>query len=345
MIDRRDFGKTRDGVSTSLYTLTNKNGASIQLTNYGAILVSVNVPDSAGKLANVNAGFPALEEYLKGHPMFGSTVGRFANRIGAGKFSIGSDVYKLAINNGPNHLHGGKVGFDKKVWKAEEIEGKGTAGVKFEVFSPDGDEGYPGNLHAYVTYSWDDENKLTMRFEATTDRETPVNLTNHAYFNLGGIGSGSIRQHVLQIHAHNSLEVDDTLIPTGKIIPVANTPLDFTTPKAIGQDIDKLKSTSGYDHCYVVDGTPGTLRPTATVVDPISKRAMEMQTTQPGVQLYTGNHLGGDERSAGLKSHEAFCLEAQHYPDSPNKPEFPSTFLMPGGNYLESSTYRFFVSA
>ncbi len=344
-IDRKDFGTTADGKKASLYTMTNARGASVQMTDYGAIIVSINVPDSEGKLANVNAGFDNLDEYLKGHPMFGATVGRFANRIAKGRFSIGSDEYKLFVNNGPNHLHGGKVGFDKKLWKVQEAGDQTADSLKFELFSPDGDEGYPGNLHVYATYIWDNDSRLSIHFEATTDSDTHVNLTNHAYFNLSGIGSGSIGKHELQLHCEKYLDVDSGLIPTGKLNPVKGTPLDFTSPKAIGLQIAELKATNGYDHCFVVDGEPGTLRAAATVVDPVSKRAMEVMTTQPGIQLYTGNHLGGNDRSAGLKSHEAFCLETQHYPDSPNRPEFPSSLLIPGQRYRESTTYRFFVAS
>ncbi len=344
-IDREDFGTTSKNEPVSLYTLTNKSGASLQLTDYGAIIVAINVPDRDGKLANVNAGFKDFKYYQQGHPFFGATVGRFANRIGKGKFTIDDEQYTLAVNNGPNHLHGGKVGFDKKLWKAEEIEQGNASGIKFSLFSPDGDEGYPGNLHVYATYLWDDENRLTINFQATTDKATHVNLTNHAYFNLAGIGSGSIKEHRLQLMCDNMLDVDSTLIPTGKILPVNGTAWDFRDVHTIGERIDGLKATSGYDHCFVVNGQPGTLRACAVVTDPATGRAMEVQTTQPGVQLYTGNHLPGNDSSAGVGRHEAFCLETQHYPDSPNRPEFPTSLLRPGETLDETTTYRFFLAS
>ena len=342
-IDRKDFG-TAAGKPVSLYTLTNSAGASVQMTDYGAIIVAINVPDKSGTLANVNAGFDNLERYLAGHPSFGATVGRFANRINAGKFSIDGETYQLAINSGPNHLHGGKVGFDKKVWEVEELRSDDAVGLKFSHFSPDGDEGYPGNLHVHAIYTWDEENRLAIRFQATTDRATHLNLTNHAYFNLAGIGSGSIHDHRLQLHCSEVLVVDSDLIPTGATAPVPGSPFDFLEPRRIGERINQLQATKGYDHCFVVDGRPGELRPCALVVDPQTSRALEVTTTQPGVQLYTGNHLQSDASSAGLGPHEAFCLETQHYPDTPNRPEFPSTLLMPGRSLDQTTTMRFFVS-
>jgi aldose 1-epimerase len=338
------FGKTAKQVEVQLYTITNDNGASIQLTNYGAILVSLNVPDASGKLANVNAGFASLDDYLKGHPMFGATVGRFANRIAKGKFSIGDEEYKLALNGGPNHIHGGVNGFDKKVWRASEIKSDDSAGLRFEVFSSDGEEGYPGNLHVYADYMWSNDQTLTIRFEATVDNDTHLNLTNHAYFNLHGIGNGDIKDHELTLYCDQVLDVDETLIPTGKLNSVTGSALDFTKARAIGDRISEVAATKGYDHCFVVNGEVGQLRKAALVVDPVSKRTMEIHTTQPGVQLYTGNHLGGNDRSAGLGQHQAFCLETQHYPDSPNRPEFPSTLLRPGKTFTETTTYRFGVA-
>lgn len=342
-IERTDFGRAGDK-PVSLYTLTNANGASVQMTNYGAIVVSINVPDRSGTNANVNCGFDSLEPYLAGHPFFGATVGRFANRIAGGAFSIDGQNYKLATNNGPNHLHGGQRGFDKKVWEVTEIDDGQDRGLKFSLFSPDGDEGYPGNLHVDAIYLWDDEDRLTIRFRATTDQATHLNLTNHAYFNLAGVGSGKVYDHRLRLFADQMLDVDATLIPTGRFLDVAGTPWDFTQPRRIGESIAKLTDTKGYDHCYVVKGAIGTLRPCGVVVDPDSGRSLEVQTTQPGVQLYTGNHLPGTAASGGVGQHEAFCLETQHFPDSPNKPDFPTTLLLPGEQFDETTTWRFFVS-
>ncbi len=343
-ITRSDFGATAKGEQVSLYTLTNSSGANVQMTNYGAIIVAINVPDAEGKIANVNAGFDSLNPYLKGHPFFGATVGRFANRIAKGKFTIADQEYTLVTNNSVNHLHGGTVGFDKKVWQVEELTESGNVGLRFSLFSPDGDEGYPGNLHVHATYTWDEQSCLTIAFEATTDEATVINLTNHAYLNLCGVGAGSILEHQLKLFCKGVLDVDSTLIPTGKVLPVAGTVMDFLEPHAIGERIKQLTATKGYDHCFVVDGTQGQLRMCAIVVDPKSRRALEVQTTQPGVQLYTANHLPGNEGSANLTQHDAFCLETQHFPDSPNRPEFPTTLLQAGETFRETSTYRFYVS-
>ena len=344
-IKRTDFGTTSDDKAISLYTLTNKNGASVQMMNYGAIIVSINVPDKDGVIANVNLGFDKLAPYLKGHPFFGATVGRFANRIASGKFTIGADEYQLATNIGKNHLHGGRVGFDKKVWKVEEIEKPELTGLKFSLFSPDRDEGYPGNMHVDAIYLWDNEDRLTVQFRATTDDATHINMTNHAYFNLAGADSGGINKHRLQLFCDQLLEVDDSIIPTGNLLPVGGTVFDFTEPHAIGDSIDKLKTTKGYDHCYVVNGQIGSLRPAAIVIEPNTHRALEVKTTQPGIQFYTGNNLPGNETSNGSVAHDAFCLETQHYPNSPNQPNFPSTLLQPGETYEETTTFRFFVAS
>jgi aldose 1-epimerase len=352
-IEKSAYGKTEDGKAVDLYTLTNENGNQIQMINYGAIIVSISVPDRNNNRTNVTLGFDKLEGYLARHPYFGATVGRFCNRIAKGKFSIDGKEYTLATNNGPNHLHGGVVGFDKLMWQVEELDAakveslkltnaKGV-GLRFKVRSPDGQEGYPGNLDVVADYIWDNNNCITNTFTATTDKPTVLNLTNHAYYNLGGWKGGEIVDHELKVAAKNYLGVDDRLIPTGEMVPVAGTPLDFVQAHKIGERIAKLTETNGYDHCYVVDGQPGTLRECATVVDPKSGRALEIRTTQPGVQFYTGNFLDGSEGNGGFKFHEAFCLETQHFPDSPNQPKFPTTLLKPGQTFKETTTLRFYT--
>jgi aldose 1-epimerase len=342
-IDSAPFGKTSDGKSVTKYTLTNSAGNTIEMIDYGAIVVSINVPDKAGKKTNVTAGFSAIDGYLQRHPYFGATVGRFCNRIANGKFSIDGKEYSLATNNGPNHLHGGKVGFDMLMWKATELKSATSVGLRFTLTSPDGDEGYPGTLQVVADYVWDNTNRLTIQLSATTDKSTHVNLTNHAYFNLGGAGSGTIYKHELMLACDQVLDVNDTLIPTGKLLPVAGTALDFVSSHPIGDKISEMKETNGYDHCYVVRGDAGKLRLAAKVVDPASGRTMEVQTTQPGIQLYTGNFLDGTEGNGGYKLHEAFCLETQHFPDSPNQPSFPTTLLKPAETFKETTTYTFGV--
>ncbi len=337
-LERTPFGKTSDGSSVDLFTLTNGQGNIVQLTNYGAILVSVQVPDRDGKRANVNLGFDNLKGYLDGHPYFGATVGRYANRIAKGKFSLAGKDYTLAVNNGPNHLHGGLVGFDKQVWQAEELRSDDSVGVRLTLRSPDGQEGFPGNLDVTAEYTWNNDNKLAYTFEAKTDAATVLNLTNHAYWNLSGAGQGDVLGACFATQCDKYVAVDDTLIPTGEIAKVDGTPLDFRQPHALGERIAQLPDTKGYDHCYVVDGAAGAMRSCAVVHDPSSGRVMEMSTTQPGVQLYTANHLG-----TPWGQHGAFCLETQHYPDSPNRPEFPTTRLNPGETFSETTVVRFTV--
>jgi aldose 1-epimerase len=313
--------------------------------DYGATLIGVETPDRAGKNANITLGFPTLTGYLQRHPYFGSTVGRYANRIAGGKFTLDGTSYTLATNNGPNHLHGGRKGFDALRWTAEPVTGPELVGVKFSLTSPDGDEGYPGTLRASVTYTLSNGNELRIEYEARTDKLTVVNLTNHAYWNLAGAGSGDILKHELRIAADRYLPIDDTSIPTGELAAVKGTPLDFTEPHAIGERIAELKQephkTKGYDHCYVLRGQDGKLALAAHVKEPTSGRVMEVYTTEPGVQLYCGNFLDGSPSAGGYQQHEGFCLETQHYPDSPNKPRFPSTVLRPGQTYRSVTMHRF----
>jgi aldose 1-epimerase len=334
-----DFGQTRDGQRIHLYTCRNSSGMTLKLTNYGAIVVSVEVPDKMGNIENVTLGFPNLEGYVEHNPFFGATVGRFCNRIGGASFELDGRVYNLAANDGRNHLHGGRVGFDKVVWDAEPIQEDQSAGVRFTYLSPGGDEGYPGNLNVSATYLLTEDNELQIEFDATTDQATPVNLTNHAYWNLAG--KGSILDHMMQIEADQYLVVDRELIPTGEIAEVAGTPLDFRTPHSIGSRIEDLKPMIGYDHCYVLRSGAEEMPLAARVAEPSSGRVMEVYTTQPGMQFYSGNFLNGSESMGGYDRYEGFCLETQHFPDSPNKPDFPSTILRPNEKYHEVTIYKF----
>ena len=342
-IESTEFGKA-DGKTVLRYTLTNAHGYSVSVMTFGATLLDVNVPDRNGKIANVNLMFGSLAPYVDGHPYFGSTVGRFCNRIGNAKFTIDGTEYSLTKNHGKHQLHGGKKNFAYQVWEAESHQSDDEVGVKMTLVSPDGHEGFPGTVTAIVDYRWNDKNELTIDFTATTDKPTHVNLTNHSYWNLGGAGTGTAMNHVAMIHADQWLDVDGDLIPTGKLNDVEGTPLDFRTPTPLGERVDQLPATKGYDHCYVVRGEIGKLRATARVTDPDSGRVLEIETTQPGVQLYTANHLPGNENSAGNGSHDAFCLETQHYPDAPNKPDFPSTLLTPGDILRETTVHRFSVT-
>jgi len=345
--DVKAFGKTKEGQEVSVHTLTNLKGMRIKLIDYGATLISVEVPDKAGKAANVTLNFPTLDGYLQRHPYFGSTVGRYGNRIAGGKFSLEGKTFTLATNNGPNHLHGGLKGFDAKMWKAEPVTLPDAVGVKFSYTSADGEEGYPGNLDVTVVFTLNNANELSISYAATTDKPTVVNLTNHTYWNLGGAGSGDILKHELMLAADKYLPIDDNSIPTGVLADVKGTPFDFTQPHAIGERIGELKKephkTKGYDHCYALRGQKGQLELAARVKDPASGRVMEVFTTEPGVQLYCANFLDGGPGGGGFKQHEAFCLETQHYPDSPNKPEFPSTALKPGQTYRTTTMHRFSV--
>lgn len=341
-IEATPFGTTPDGEEITLYSCTNAHGLLVSLINYGAIVVKVETPDRDGKLANINLGFATLEGYLPRHPYFGSTVGRFCNRIAKGKFTLDGQEYTLATNNGDNHLHGGEIGFDKHVWKAEEVKTDDAVGIKFTRRSVDGEEGYPGNLDVAVTYTLTHENELRVEFTATTDKATPVNLTNHNYWNLAGAGSGKILDHEVTLAADHFLAVDEGLIPTGELTPVAGTPYDFSAPHKIGERINEIEADpQGYDHCYALRGQAGGLALAARVKDPVTGRVMEIYTTQPGIQLYTGNFLDGSEGNGGFNQHEAFCLETQHYPDSPNQPDFPTTILQPGETFHQVTVHKF----
>ncbi|MCU0449723.1 MAG: galactose mutarotase [Bernardetiaceae bacterium] len=342
------WGRT-DGLDVRLYTLTNAAGATVKITNYGAAVTHLLVPDRQGQLADVTLGFDSLVGYQSHPHYFGAIVGRYGNRIAKGKASLYGRPLDLAPNNAPNHLHGGRKGFDKVVWQAAEFTTDSTAGLKLTYASRDGEEGYPGNLQTEVTYTWGPGNSLRIDYQATTDQPTVVNLTNHAYFNLSGQLGNPVLEHQLQINAARFLPVDATLIPTGELKPVQGTPFDFTQPRAIGQAIgqttdEQIKRGGGYDHCWALDGPANTMRLVATAYEPTSGRMLEVLTTEPGLQFYSGNFLNGKIQGKGgiAYPHRAgFCLETQHYPDSPNRPDFPPTSLRPGETYRSTTVYRF----
>ena len=336
-----NFGSTPAGRNVGVFMCENRRGLSVELMDLGATIKSVWQPDRDGETADVTLGFPTLDGYLARHPYFGSTVGRFANRIAGARFTLDGVAYRLAANNGPNHLHGGEVGFDRVVWEAEPFESEGERGVRFGYLSRDREERYPGNLSVEVVYTLTDEDELRIDYSATTDAATPINLTNHTYWNLAG--SGLILDHVVQIEADRYLPVDEEQIPTGEIAAVAGTPMDFTGPKRIGADLDDVPGERvGFDHCYVLRHR-NALAPAARVFDPASGRVMEVVTSQPGLQLYTGNNLTGFEPHGGFGRFSGLCLETQHFPDSPNRPEFPTTILEPGEQYAQVTIYRFAV--
>jgi aldose 1-epimerase len=348
-IVEKPWGKTAGGKAVSLYTLTNARGAQAKITNYGGIVVSLMMPDRHGKLGDVVLGFDNLQGYEKHSPYFGATIGRYGNRIAKGKFSLDGKHYTLAVNNGVNALHGGKVGFDKAVWAAKETHPKGGVGLALHYVSKDMEEGYPGALTVDVNYTLTDENDLRIEYKATTTKDTVVNLTNHSYFNLNGAGNGDILHHVAMINADTFTPIDPTSIPTGKLESVAGTPFDFRHPTAIGKRISakdtQIKNGAGYDHNYVLNKLPGADSGIAArVFSPESGRVLTVVTDQPGVQFYTSNFLDGTFAGKGghvYKKHYAFCLETQHYPDSPNQPSFPTTELKPGETYHSTTDYKF----
>jgi aldose 1-epimerase len=341
------FGKTAHGERVRLYTLTNKNGMSVSIMDYGATVVKIVVPDRNGKLDDVALGFDTFAPYLTATAYFGATVGRYANRIAGGKFEINRTVYQAPLNNGPNSLHGGLRGFDKRIWKVEQVESESPA-IRFSRLSPDGEEGYPGNLFVSVTFTLTDDNRLQITYQATTDKPTVINLTNHTYFNLAGAGNGDVLDHLLTLHADAFTPVDATLIPTGEIKDVAGTPWDFRTATPIGLH---LKETGGkpvgYDHNFVLNkGFFSNFALAAEVEDPKSGRVLKVYTDQPGVQFYTGNFLDGTLIGKGGKAYRqygAFCLETQHFPDSPNHDNFPSTLLKPGDVFKSTTIDAFSV--
>ncbi len=350
-IDKEPFGQLADGTAIDRYRLTNANGMEVEFITYGGTVTAIRTPDRNGKLANVVLGFAKLEDYEAKNPYFGSIVGRYANRIANARFDLEGVTYQLVANNGPNALHGGEVGFDKRVWTAKETASPDGLAVVLSYRSLDGEEGYPGNLDVQVTYTLTDADEFRIDYQATTDKPTVVNLTSHSYFNLAGEGSGSIEGHELMLNASAYTPVDATLIPTGTLDKVAGTPFDFTQPTLLGARLrdghEQLVRGQGYDHNFVLDKpAPGAMSLAARVHEPTSGRMMEIYTTEPGIQLYTGNFLDGTLLGPAGKTYrqgDGFCLETQHFPDSPNKPSFPSTLLKPGETFRSTTMHRFSV--
>jgi aldose 1-epimerase len=341
-ISVRPFGNTRSGVQVEEYTLTSGNGVSASIITWGGIVRTLAVPDRQGRHADIVLGFDTLEPYEDRHPYFGTITGRFANRIARGKFSVDGKEYTVAINNGPNHLHGGIDGFDRTVWRALSERTADYARVTLSHVSPDGDEGYPGEVTTDVTYTLTKENALRIDYRATTTKATPINLTNHSYFNLAGHASGNVLSQHLTIKADKFVPVDKTLIPTGELASVTGTPFDFTVSHSIGARLSEVGI--GYDHTFVLSPQVAGLKVAAQAYDPDSGRALEVQTTEPGVQFYTGNYLDGTQVGKGgvrYDKHGGFCLETQHFPDSVNQPNFPSTILRPGEVYQQATLFKF----
>jgi aldose 1-epimerase len=346
-IRQEPFGKTPDGAMVTIYTLTNPSGVEARIMTYGGIVVSLKVPDRGGKMNDVVLGYDNLEGYVKNNsPYFGALIGRYGNRIAKGRFSLDGVEYKLAQNNGENHLHGGIRGFDKVVWQASPVRRANGPALKLTYLSKDGEEGYPGNLSVTVVYTLTNKNELRIEYSATTDKATVLNLTNHSYFNLAG--AGDILGHEMMINADRFTPVDKGLIPTGELLSVKGTPMDFTTPTAIGsrieQQYEQLLFGGGYDHNWALNKNNGALTLAARVYERTTGRVMEVYTTQPGMQFYTGNFLDGTITGKGGKVYEkryGFCLETQHFPDSPNKTNFPTTVLRPGQRYRQTTLYKF----
>ncbi len=344
-VERQYWGALSTGESVDLFTLRNAAGLSARVTTFGATLVSLRVPDREGDIGDVVLGFDDPADYERNRPYFGSTIGRFANRIRGGRFELDGTTYQLAVNNRPHHLHGGRRGFSHRVWQAEPITEADRAGVALRLRSPDGDEGYPGNLEARVTYRLDNDNGLRIDYEAQSDAPTHINLTNHSYFNLRG--RGDVLDHIMQLQASCYTSVDATGIPTGVLSEVAGTPLDFTIAKPVGQDIEdefeQVRLVGGYDHNFVIDGWDGSLRQFARLEDPVSGRTMTLATTCPGVQLYTANFLAElpARRAGEYRARQGVCLETQFFPDTPNHAHFPSTRLTPGDVWQQTTTFTF----
>jgi aldose 1-epimerase len=347
-IEKHAFGKTTHGTPVDLYTLVNANGMKAQISNYGGIVVSLTAPDRNGKWADVVLGFDTLEEYIRHNLYFGCIVGRYANRIAKGKFTLNGVEYTLAPNDGENHLHGGIKGFDKVIWETTPFEDNNSVGLRLSYLSEDGEEGYPGNLSVTVIYSLTNNDELRIEYSATTDQDTIINLTNHSYFNLHGPVSEDILGHELMINADTFTPSDQNLIPTGELRSVEDTPMDFRRSTVIGsridQDYEQLLISNGYDQNWVLNNPDGSLTLAAKVHEPMSGRVLEVYTTEPGMQFYTGNFLNADiigKAGQVYDKHHGLCLEAQHFPDSPNRPDFPTTVLKPGAEYKQTTIYRF----
>lgn len=347
-IQKSVFGKTTDGKEISLYTLKNKNGMEVAITNYGGAVVSIKTPDRSGKFADVVLGYDDVAGYEGDRSFFGATIGRYGNRIAHGKFALNGKTYELPKNDSDNTLHGGPKGFNKRVFDAKDVSTPAAPALQLKYVSKDGEEGFPGDLSVTVKFTLTNSNELRIDYASTTDKATVVNLTNHSYFNLAGEGQGDILQHQLMLHASKFTPVDAGLIPTGELRAVKGTPFDFTTATAIGarinQDEEQLKLGKGYDHNFVLDRTKPGLVTVAEVYEPTSGRVMQVMTTEPGIQFYSGNFLDGSAHGKGGKAYghrTGFCLETQHYPDSPNQPKFPTTALKPGAQYRTTTVYKF----
>ena len=348
-VTKQSFGKTDAGENVDLYTLRNANGVEAKITNFGGILVSLKVADRNGKFDDVVLGFNDFDNYLKKNaPYLGALIGRYGNRIAKGRFTLNGVEYKLAVNNGENHLHGGIKGFDKVVWTGHEMKTKTGPAVVLTYLSKDGEEGYPGNLNVRVVYTLTNNNEIKIDYSATTDKDTVTNLTHHSYFNLAGEGNGDILNHLVTINASRFVPTDAGSIPIGELRKVAGTPFDFLKATAIGarinQDDEQLKLGNGYDHTWVINGLPGRLRLAATAYEQTAGRVMQVWTTEPGMQFYTGNFLDGTLTGKAGKLYprrSGFCFETQHYPDSPNHPSFPTTTLRKGATYKSTTIYRF----
>jgi aldose 1-epimerase len=349
-IVKSDYGTTPKGEKVDSYKLKNQNGMEVDIITFGGRITDLKVPNKDGVSENVVIGFNSLAQYEKENPFFGALIGRYGNRIAKGKFSLDGKNYQLAINNAPNALHGGPQGFFNVVWKADEAKSGNTASLKLSYLSKDGEEGYPGNLQVYVTYTLTNDNQLEVLYEATTDKKTVVNLTQHSYFNLSGDFSKTILDHEITLNADKIVPVDATLIPTGKLDDVTNTPFDFRKPKLVGKEIDakneQIERGKGYDHCWVLNNPEKSKTVIATAYHPASGRVLEVTTDEPGIQFYSGNFLDGTlpNPKGGTFAHRTgFCLETQHYPDSPNQKDFPTTVLNPGENYKTKTTFKFSV--
>lgn len=344
------LGVMPSGESINQYTLTNRNGLQMQVINYGGTITSLKTPDRNGTLEEVVLGCDSLKDYLDGTPFFGSLVGRYGNRIARGEFTLDGKTYSLAKNNNGNHIHGGVRGFDKVYWHIEPVAADEEPSLRLTYISPDMEEGYPGNLSVEITYTLSDKDELVIDYSASTDKKTIINLTNHSYFNLTGNVKRDVLDHEVVIHARKFVPVDNELIPEGGLADVADTPFDFRKSTKIGTRIDdnhpQIVNGRGYDHCWVLDGEPGALKLGATVYEPVSGRMLEMHTTEPGVQLYTGNFLNGSQVGKGGKAYnkrDGFCLETEHFPDSPNQTDFPSVVLSPGETYHTRTVFAFSV--
>ena len=347
-VTKQSFGKNEAGENIDLYTLRNTHGVEAKITNYGGILVSLKVPDRNGKFDDVVLGFNDLDSYLKPHPYFGALIGRYGNRIAKGRFSLNGVEYKLAVNNGENHLHGGLKGFDKVIWTGKEMKTKAGPAVVLTYLSKDGEEGYPGNLTTRVVYTLTNNNELKIEYSTSTDKDTVTNLTHHSYFNLAGEGNGDILNTRVTINANRFVPTDAGSIPLGELRRVAGTPFDFLTAHSISERINKddeqIKFGSGYDHTWVINGRQGVMRFAAIAYEPTSGRVMQVWTTEPGMQFYTGNFLDGTLTGKAGKLYprrSGFCFETQHYPDAPNQPSFPTTTLKKGATYKSTTIYKF----